>query len=119
MRRLNLDSTFVNSVKLSNIMGQYASAYLAYGFELPEEFPEVFDDNDSFDNGVQIVPFGYDYSGKFIAIKAFQAYWEGPVKIEGLPLEVGPYQLQALKDFCEEYGLEYKEPSWNLLAHYS
>lgn len=100
-------------------MGQSASAYLAFGFELPEELPDVFNGNDSFDDGITIAPFGYDYAGKFVSICTFKAYWEGPQYLATLPERPSFEKIQALSSFCKKYGIEYQEPGWYLMAHFA
>jgi hypothetical protein len=102
-------------------MGQSASAYLAYGFDLGEDCPEGVLGNDSID-GVRILGHGYDYSGCFVALSkaVYIGDWNDPVKIDFAKRpSIMDEDIQKLKNFCTEYGVTYKEPDWYLLAHLS
>ena len=102
-------------------MGQCADAYLAYGFDLGDECPPALEGNDFFD-GVCILGHGYDYAGRFVALKkaVYSGDWNDPVKIDFAKRpSITEDDLQKLKNFCTEYGVTYKEPDWYLLAHLS
>ena len=103
-------------------MGQTASAYLAYGFDLGDDCPPALEGNDYFD-GVVILGHGYDWAGRFAAIQGevYEATWDDPKKIK-FPIPSSPIteeRIQKLKNFCSTYGVTYKEPNWHLMAHLS
>jgi len=101
-------------------MGQCASAYLAFGFDLGHEPPSIFDGNDYFeDYGLEVVYHGYDSSGKFLALRSSikNATWDNPQPISfSHPPEEA---ILKLKQFCAEREITFKEPGWHLMAHFS
>lgn len=124
-------------------MGQSADAKLAFGFDLGDGYVSEIVEEASLEGlvkpthrnyqeqdwkdyrkAVEAFPFkvlhhGYDFSGTFLALKETvqTAYWENPKEVS--PLYTKPDQIEALKAFCEKHGIEWKEPTWHLMAHYA
>lgn len=44
--------------------------------------------------------------------------WDGHLDLAGMTLDRNSEADAALKEFCEEFGLPYKQPSWHLACQY-
>lgn len=58
----------------------------------------------------------YDYPMYFLAARGTEQRARRGYPSEALMIEATPEQVQAMRDFCAEFGIEWREPSWQIFS---
>jgi hypothetical protein len=68
-----------------------------------------------------VIYVSYDYPAYVLAVKGTEQGFEWdcaePIKFPLPAVTIG--EKTALQDFCDRYGIKYKEPAWLLVARYT
>jgi hypothetical protein len=107
-------------------MGVSTGAILAFGIDLgagddlPESLADVEDGLEEWLYGQKDLPFeaithcSYDYPMYFLAAKGTQVRANRGHPSVAQMTQATPEQIEAMRAFCEQHGLEWKEPSWQI-----
>lgn len=104
------------------------NAHLAYGIDLGEDLPEKLEKL-KFDGELPDFQFGYgveilthcsnDYPQYFVALAntEWMARRGYPEELPEDALKLAdPNSDQILKKFCDDFGIEWKQPAWHLFS---